>query len=163
MRTTLATISIIVACVTLTAKGSEGRHTHLTTNILAQTSAATEKAANNQNSEVLLHHMVSNVVISISFPENPEYPAVTFTKAEYAEHLRYTWSSARDFSCQTLSTTYNIAPDGQSATATSSFSQSATLTATGQTFNSIAQQVATIELIDGIPMATRIKSTVIFK
>lgn len=159
--------SFLVACIfavlTVSAFGGEAHHTRLTTNMLEQTSVQLDKAGNAQDSVTLLAHMASNVVVTVSFPRNPEIPKMVFSKDRYAQHLRHTWARTKNVTIRRLSTKYEITDDGQSATATSMFRQTATLADTGQTFTSEGTQVSEIQLIEGIPQATRINVTVSYK
>ena len=132
----------------------------ITTNMLERASAALDKAGNAQDLEGLLAYLASNVVITVSFPRNPDYPQMVFSKHTYADHLKETWAKTRDVSVQRMTTEYEIAADGQSATATATFRQTATVKDTGQTFTSTGKQVSTVKLIQGMPKATRIAMTV---
>jgi ketosteroid isomerase-like protein len=158
---------VLTACIgaalTATAFGDEAQQTRLTTNMLEKTSLVLDKAGNSQDAATLLAHMASNVVVVVTFPQNPEFPKMTFSKDEYAQHLRQTWARTKNVTIRRTSTKYDIADDGQSATATSTFRQTATLTGTGQTFVSESRQVSEIKLIEGVAQATRIDVTVSYK
>ena len=161
MRTLLATL--IICTLTASAFGAEGEYTRLTTNILEQTSVLMDKAGNSQDTATLLAHMASNIVVTVTFPKNPEIPRMAFSKSEYAQYLRQSLTRIKRITIRRLSTEYEIADDGQSATATSTFRQTASLADTGQTFISEGVQVSEIKLIKGIPQATRIDATMSYR
>ena len=161
MRTLLATL--IICALTASAFGADGEYTRLTTNMLEKTSVVLDRAGNSRDSKTLLAHLASNVVITVSFPEHPEVPEMTFTKQTYAEHIKKSWANAKAFSSHRIKTAYEIAPSGQSATATATFRQSVTMKDTGRVLTTVGQQVSTIELIDGVPQARRIDTSVTFK
>ncbi len=77
--------------------------------------------------------------------------------------VRQTWAKTKNVTTGRLSTQYEIADDGQSATATSAFRQTATLADTGQTFVSEGREISEIKLIDGRAQATRVDVTISFK
>ena len=159
--------ALLVACV-FAAMGTnalaEGAlPLRLTTNMLEQTSVALDKAGNTQDSKTLLAHMASNVIVSVTFPNNAEIPKMTFSKDEYAQHLRETWARTKNVTVRRLNTQYVIAEDSQSATATSTFRQTATLTDNGQVFVSEGTQVSKIKLIGGVPQVTRIDVAIFYK
>ena len=159
----LLAVAMLSVCTSRAFSGGEVEHPRLTTNVLEQVSQALEKAGNTQNLEGLLAHLASNVVITVSFPQNPEYPRMTFSKDTYADHLKETWTKTRDVSIRRLTTEFEIAADGQTATATATFRQTATVKDTGQTFTSTGKQISRIALVDGIPNATRIDVTISYK
>ncbi len=161
MRSLLA--ACIFAVLTASAFAGDTQHSRLTTNMLEQTSLLMDKAGNSQDSATLLAHMASNAVVSVTFPKNPEIPKMTFSKDEYAKHLRQTWAITKNVTIRRLSTQYQIADDGQSATATSTFRQTATLVDTGQTFVSEGRQIAEVHLIEGVAQARRIDVTISYK
>lgn len=159
--------SLMAACLfaALAASGfaADGPPTRLTTNLLEQTSLLLDKAGNSQDSATLLAHMASNVVVVVTFPKNPEIPQMTFSKEEYAQHLRQAWAETKNVIIRRLSTQYEIADDGQSAIATSTYRQAATLVDTGQTFVSEGRQISVINLIAGVAQATRIDMTISYE
>lgn len=162
MTRTLLIIAIFSLSVTSAFSG-EALHVSLTTNILEQTSVRLDKAGNAQDSDTLLTYLASNAVITVSFPENPEIKRIVFSKETYATHLAHIRSRTRDVSIRRLTTEFKIAADGQSATATSMFRQTATDKDTGQTFASTGKQVSEIRLIDGVPKATKIDATLTYE
>ena len=161
MRILLA-VAVLSICVT-SAIGDEHNITRLTTNILEQASTLMEKAANAQDSVTVLAYLASNAVINVSFPQYPELQSMEFSKSTYAVHLADTWTKFRDVSIQRLKTEYKIADDGQSATAISTFRQSATLKATGHAITTSGKQVSVISLTDGVPQVARIDVTLLYE
>lgn len=159
MRILLA-VAVLSLCVQSAISGEQ--ITRLTTNILEQASTLMEEAANAQDSVTVLAYLASNAVINVSFPQYPEMQPMVLSKRTYAVHLADTWTRFRDVSIQRLKTEYKIADDGQSATATSTFRQTATLK-DGNTFTSSGNQVITIRLIDGVPKTTRIDVTISYE
>jgi hypothetical protein len=152
-------IGAVVSLLTASAFGGEAPNTHLTTNILEQTTILMEKAVDARDSAGLLTHIASNAVFTLSFPKNPEIPKMILSKKEYALHLQQSWDTTKTITIRRLKTKYEISDDGQSATSTSTFTQTATFTHTDQILILEGTQVAGIELIDGIPQATRIDMT----
>lgn len=162
MMRNLLTIALLSLCVTSAFSG-EKQVTRLTTNILEQASVLMEEAGNKQDSDTLLSYLASNAVITVSFPENPEYQTIVLSKQTYATFLAEGWARTRDASIQRLKTEYKLSIDGQSATSISTFRQTATEKATGQTFTSSGKQVAAIRLTDGIPTTTKVDVTISYK
>jgi hypothetical protein len=163
MKRYLATLTmaciLVVGCRT-TQTSTPGR---LTEFWLEQVSTALDKAGLDQDTESLLGYVASNVVVEVSFPKNPRMPSLSFSRETYATHLRESWPRTDSVRIQRLSTHYDISPDGQSATATSVFRQTTRMKGSDRDIVSTGKQVSTINLIDGIPKATRIEVTVTFK
>jgi ketosteroid isomerase-like protein len=153
----------ILCASTLSVFSEDILYSRLTTNVLERTSEQLDKAGNAQDVDTLLAHLASNVVINVSFPENPEIQRMVFSRDTYARHLADGWSKTANVTIRHLNTEYKIAEDGQSATAVSTFVQTGTVKETGKTFTSTGRQTVNIRLINGIPAATRIDMTMSFR
>jgi hypothetical protein len=151
---------ILVAGCRTTQTSTPGR---LTEFWLEQVSTALERATFEKDTETLLAHLASNVVVEVSFPKNPRMPSFSFTRETYATHLRESWPRTDSVGIQRLSTHYDISPDGQSAMATSVFRQTTRMKGSDRDIVSTCKEVSTINLVDGIPKATRSEVTITFK
>jgi hypothetical protein len=147
----------------VSAFGQEPAHRRLTTNLLEHVSTILDKASNAQDVDTLLAHLASNVAIRVTFPKNPEIPGMTFTKESYADHLREGWTKVDNMTIRRLKTQYEIGADGRTATAISTFEQTARLKDTGRVIVSVGEERCAINLIDGVPKATSIDVTMEFK
>jgi hypothetical protein len=152
---------VAVLCIPVSwAFGKDLPLSRLTTNVLERTSEVLEKAANDKDLNTVLAHLASNVVISVSFPKNPNIPPLVFSKDTYTKHLEETWTRTPNALILRLKTEHTIAENGKSGTTTSTFRQTVTVKNAGQTLTSNGKQVCSMKLINGIPKATRIDVTI---
>ena len=131
----------------------------MTESWLEQIAADSEIAINTGDLDFILSHLANNAVLTMSFPERPDIPKLTFSKENYAQYLQEMWNKYKNIKIHRLSTNYKIADDGQTAMATIKVHQEATLADTGDVFISESLQISQIQLVEGIPITTKVDGT----
>ena len=152
---------IAALCVSASwASGEDLRHTRLTTDLLERTYKVIEKADNDQDWDTILAYLASNVIMTVSFPDNPNITPIMFSKDTYAKYLDEISAQFKDVSSNYLITGCTITDNGQSGIVTSTYRQKATLKDTGRTITSHGKQIDHFTLINGFPKATKIDVTI---
>ena len=126
---------------------------------------AMETAANQKDVDGIVKHMAPNIAIKITIQLGTGSQQLSLSREQYRQYLQQGFETSQRRSGKYTNLKIQIAPNGQTATATYLLVEEATLKGQPGTFTSTSQETVTFERIKGqlLETAATSRSTIVVK
>ncbi|MDF3031729.1 MAG: hypothetical protein K0R03_2287 [Moraxellaceae bacterium] len=144
--------NLFIAVCLMASSSSIAAVSQLTEHAVRQLLAKVDKAITTQDVKLLGESLSDNVEITLVISAGGQTQRATMNKAQYLEAARTTWASASNYTYRRSNERIAIA--GSTATVQAEVLESMVMGS--QLIRSVTQETATVELVNGVAVATKV-------